>query len=166
MNNPTITGFTSKVIASVVLCSGLLSVGAVAGEVVAAVEAVRDPRLFRFAVNPGHLLHLEEWLHSPFVPGGRAELRSGMAVQMDIIPVSAGPLFCVNVEDGIVLADADLRGELCRRFPACCRRMESRRSFMRHTLGIDLHDSVLPLGNTPAWLPPYAMSLENVFVKR
>jgi hypothetical protein len=126
----------------------------------------KNDGLVRFAVNPGHLLHLEEWVHSPFVPGARTELRSGTAIQMDIIPVSAGPFFYINAEDGVVLADADLRDGLRQRFPACWRRIEARRSFVRHTLGIDLHESVLPLGNTPAWLPPYAMSLENASVKR
>jgi hypothetical protein len=140
--------------------------GAVGGDVYRAVEARRDPKLFRFAVNPGHLLHLDEWLHSPFVPGGRTELRSGMAIQMDIIPVSAGPFCCINAEDGIVLAGDDLRRTLAEQFPACCRRIEARRRFMQHTLGIDLHESVLPLGNTPAWLPPYALSLEKALVKR
>jgi hypothetical protein len=130
-----------------------------------AVETRRDAKLYRLAVNPGHLLHLDEWLHSPFVPGGRVRLRSGMAIQMDIIPVSAGPFFYVNAEDGIVLADDDLRRTLAGRFPACWQRIEARRQFMQHTLGIELHESVLPLSNTPGWLPPYALSLDKALVK-
>ena len=89
-----------------------------------------------------------------------------MAIQMDIIPVSAGPFCCINAEDGIVLADDDLRRALAEQFPVCWRRIEARRQFMQHTLGIELHESVLPLGNTPAWLPPYALSLEKALVKR
>jgi hypothetical protein len=141
-------------------------VGAAGSQVYCAVEARRAPGLYRFAVNPGHLLHLEEWVHSPFTPCDQCALRSGMALQMDIIPVSAGPFFCVNAEDGIVLADDDLRRELAERFPDCWGRMESRRRFMRQTLGLQLHESVLPLSNIPAWLPPYAMSPRRVFVKR
>ena len=151
-----------------VMCTWYESVrvGAVGGEVYRAVEARRDTKLFRFAVNPGHLLHLEEWLHSPFVPGGLELLRSGMAIQMDIIPVSVGPFYCINAEDGIVLADEDLQRLLAEQFPACWSRIEARQRFMRHTLGIDLHESVLPLSNTPGWLSPYALSLDKAFVKR
>ncbi|MGA2258616.1 MAG: hypothetical protein ABSG53_28455 [Thermoguttaceae bacterium] len=141
-------------------------VGALGSEVFSAVEGKRDPRLYRFAVNPGHLLHLDEWLHSPFAAHSPCRLRSGMAIQMDIIPVSTGPFFCINAEDGIVLADEHLRRALAEEFPACWQRIEARRLFMRQTVGIELHESVLPLSNIPAWLPPYAMSLEKAFVKR
>ena len=143
---------------------GRLCVGGRAGEVFAAVEAVRDPRLFDFAVNPGHYLHLEEWLHSPFSPGSRVELRSGMMLQADIIPVSRGPFYYVNAEDGVVLAHASLRAAMAQRYPQCWQRIEQRRAFMRDGLGIALDESVLPLSNIPAWLPPYALDLERVLV--
>src|SRR5262245_64809859 len=85
------------------------------------------PKLMEFAVNPGHLIHLDEWLHSPFQAGNNCQLRSGMAIQMDIIPVSQGPFCYVNAEDGIVLADETLRSELARRHPTCWLRMQARR---------------------------------------
>jgi len=143
---------------------GSIRVGATGGEVFAAVEALRDPRLFDFAVNPGHYLHLEEWLHSPFSPGSRVELRSGMMLQADIIPVSRGPFYYVNAEDGVVLADVALRDAMAQRHPHCWRRIEQRRAFMRDGLGIALDASVLPLSNIPAWLPPYALDLQRVLV--
>ena len=139
-------------------------VGATGGEVFSAVEARRDDRLFRLAVNPGHYIHLDEWVNSPFAPGSAAVLRSGAAVQMDIIPVSRGPFCCINAEDGIVLADAALRDGLARRWPALWQRVEERREFMEGVIGIRLHESVLPLGNIPAWLPPYALALDRVLV--
>jgi hypothetical protein len=141
-------------------------VGTTGGAVQRAVEERRDGRLYRFAVNPGHLLHLDEWMHSPFAAGSTCELRSGMALQADIIPVSAGPFFYVNAEDGIVLADDQLRRALADRFPDCWRRIQARRRFMRDAIGIALDDSVLPLANIPAWLPPYALSLGQALVKR
>jgi hypothetical protein len=150
----------------VVAWYGHVKVGAVAGDVYAAAHAARDPSLMDFAVNPGHLIHLDEWLHSPFQSGNRCPLRSGMAIQMDIIPVSKGPFCYSNVEDGIALADEGLRAELARRHPDCWRRIQARWEFMVGTLGIQLDPTVLPLSNTPGWLCPYAMNPELAFVKR
>ena len=140
-----------------------MALGAVGGAVFDAVEAVRDPGLFEFLVNPGHAIHLEEWVSSPFFAGSTARLRSGMILQMDIIPVSVGPFCYTNVEDGIALADQALREELADRFPACWSRIQARREFMRHAIGIPLDPCVLPLSNTPAWLAPYAMATERAF---
>lgn len=73
-----------------------VGVGVGAGEVVAAAERVRsdawDP-----AVNPGHLIHLEEWVSSPFYPGSPATLKCGYAVQQDIIPVPRRGAAVVNM---------------------------------------------------------------------
>ncbi|MDP6608121.1 MAG: hypothetical protein QF463_03560 [Vicinamibacterales bacterium] len=141
-----------------------VTVGAVAGDVFAAVEAARDASLWHRAVNPGHYIHLDEWMHSPFTPGSQTVLRSGVALQMDIIPVSNGPFCYANVEDGIVLADDALRAELAGRHPAAWKRIDARRTFMTDALGIALDVSVLPLSNMPAWLPPYALDLDHALV--
>ena len=140
-----------------------MKVGALAGEIFRAVDARRNAKLYDFAVNPGHHIHLDEWVHSPFAAGSRVALRSGMALQMDIIPVSKGPFCCINAEDGIALADEALRADLARQYPGCWLRVQKRRSFMRDALGIRLDESVLPLGNMPGWLPPYALAPETVF---
>ena len=122
-------------------------VGATADAVVAQVEGLRDHRLLQFAVNPGHLIHLDEWMHSPFTEGSQDELHSGMALQMDIIPVSQG-LFCyANAEDGVILADETLRSELAEQYPDLWSRVLARRHFMDQALGISLDESVLPLSN-------------------
>lgn len=143
-----------------------MKIGALGGEVFARVEARRDPSLYTFAVNPGHYLHLDEWVHSPFTPHSPVPLRSGMVLQSDIIPVSAGPFCYLNAEDGIALADASLRAELAQRHPRCWARMLARRQFMIEALGIPLDESVLPLSNTPGWLAPYILEAENVLVCR
>jgi hypothetical protein len=142
-----------------------IRVGVLARSVVRAVEHTRDRGLFQFAVNPGHYLHLDEWLHSPFTAGSKVMLRSGMMLQMDIIPVSLGPFCYSNAEDGVVLADKALREELAQQFPAMWRRMQMRRQFMSEKLGVRLHESVLPVSNTPTWLPPYALDLDTVLTK-
>ncbi len=141
-----------------------LRVGALGGELFAAVESARDAKLYRLLCNPGHSIHLDEWVHSPFRPGSRVELRSGMALQLDIIPVSLGPPCASNVEDGFALADAALRDELRARHPRCWQRIQARRQFLKDVIGAQIDDSVLPLSNTPAWLTPYGLDISRALV--
>lgn len=82
-----------------------------------------------------------------------------MAIQVDIIPVSKGPFCYVNLEDGIALADEDLRKRLTQLDPALMQRVDRRRSYMINVLGYDLDDCILPLGNTSGWLAPYVTNL-------
>jgi hypothetical protein len=66
------------------------------------------------------------------------------------------------MEEGIVLADPDLRAALGARFPACLARCLARRRFMADTLGIELSESVLPLSNIPALVPPFLLRPNQV----
>jgi hypothetical protein len=143
-----------------------LRVGVSGGEVFAAVEVKRDKRLFDFLVNPGHYIHLDEWLHSPFSRDSQIRIASGTVIQMDVIPVSKGPFVKSNMEDGVVLADEGLRAALAVKYPAMWQRMQARRAFMADSIGIRLHESVLPMSNIPAYLPPYVMSIDRVFVNK
>ena len=68
------------------------------------------------------------------------------------------------MEDGVVLADAELRQTLSNRYPAMWERIQSRREFMREALSIQLDESILPLSNMPGWLPPYALNLDQAMV--
>ena len=140
-------------------------IGATAGSVFQQVEAARDVQLFDFALNPGHTIHIDEWVDSPFILGRTIKLYSGMALQMDIIPVSKGAFVCCNMEDGIVLADAKLRHYWASKFPESMRRIHARQSFMRDELGINIHDDVLPLSNIPAYYTPYLLLKDHVAVK-
>jgi hypothetical protein len=112
-----------------------------------------DP-FFGIFLNPGHQIHLDEWVNTPVSSDSAVELASGMAMQVDVIPATGTPYFTTNIEDGIVLADASLRAEIAARYPEMWGRVVARRDFMRNALGIDLHDDVLPLSNIPAFLPP------------
>ena len=141
-----------------------LAVNAPADNVFRAVEAVRDPQLFELALNPGHYLHLDEWVNSPFAPGSAVVLDSGIVLQMDIIPVSRGPFVYTNAEDGVVLADTGLQTELAARFPDCWRRLVARRDWMRREVGISLHDTVFPLADTTGWFAPYALDPSRAYV--
>jgi Creatinase/Prolidase N-terminal domain len=136
---------------------GALRVGVTGGALQEIIDRrLRDP-FFGIFLNPGHQLHLDEWVNSPVSRGSRIELGSGMVMQVDIIPATGGPYFTTNIEDGIVLADSPLRQILAGSFPDLWERVTLRRDFMRNALGIDLHPDVLPLSNLPALLPPFLL---------
>ena len=115
-----------------------------------------DP-FFGVSLNPGHQLHLDEWVNSPIGPGSNVELRSGMTLQVDIIPATGTEYFTTNIEDGIALADEPLRRAFAAKYPAAWQRIQRRRDFMANVLGIELHPDVLPFSNIPAWLPPFLL---------
>ena len=136
---------------------GALRVGAAAGDAyTAAMAGLADP-FFGIFLNPGHLIGLDEWVNSPFHAGSTVELRSGMAFQVDVIPATGTDYFTTNIEDGIALADAGLRAELAAAHPDAWARIQARRAFMRESLGIELHEDVLPLSNLAAHLPPFVL---------
>ena len=131
-----------------------------------ALQEIIDRRLgdpfFGIFLNPGHLLHLDEWVSSPVWRGSRVPLRSGMVLQVDIIPATGTEYFTTNIEDGIAIADAALREELAARYPDAWLRVERRRRFMHDSLGITLQPEVLPLSNMPAYLPPFLLRPDHV----
>lgn len=141
---------------------GALRVGQTGGTLQAIIDRRLGNPFFGIFLNPGHQLHLDEWLNSPVAPGSTIELRSGMVMQVDIIPATGGPYFTTNIEDGVALADASLRAELAATFPDFWARAQARRSFMREALGIELHPDVLPLSNIPAYLPPFLLDPARV----
>jgi Xaa-Pro aminopeptidase len=134
-----------------------LRVGVAGGELQAIIDGRLGDPFFGIFLNPGHQLSLDEWVSSPIFPGSRIELRSGMVLQVDIIPATGGPYFTTNIEDGVALADATLRAELAAAHPDLWARVQARRTFMREALGIELHPDVLPLSNIPAYLPPFLL---------
>jgi hypothetical protein len=115
-----------------------------------------DP-FFGIFLNPGHQLHLDEWVNSPISPGSTTELRSGMCFQVDVIPATGTEYFTTNIEDGIALADASLRAALAAEHPEAWARIVARRGFMADQLGIQLHPDVLPLSNLAGLLPPFVL---------
>jgi hypothetical protein len=135
-----------------------------------ALQEIVDRRLgdpfFGIFLNPGHLLHLDEWVASPVGRGSTVPLRSGMALQADIIPATGTAYFTTNIEDGLALADEPLRHELAERDASAWQRIQARRRFMRDLLGIELHPDVLPLSNIPAWLPPLLLDTSQAMTLR
>ena len=114
-------------------------------------------------LNPGHLIHLDEWVSSPIFSDSSIPLHSGMAMQIDIIPSSAR-YFSTRMEEGVVLADADLRRELEHRYPECAARCGARRTFMNEVLGFEVPDEILPLSNIAGLVPPFLLDPQVVVV--
>ncbi len=135
-----------------------VGIGVAGGDLQELVDGMLAAAGLATALNPGHLIHLEEWMHSPVNPGSEIKLRSGMLIQCDIIPVVATDYHTVNAEDTIALADEALRGELRVEYPQVWARIEVRREFMRYALGIELRPEVLPFSGPPALVRPFTLA--------
>ena len=123
-----------------------------------------DP-FFNLILNPGHLIHIDEWMNTPIYPGSTETLRAGQAIQCDIIPAAGPPYHGANIEDGIALLDEAGRAELREKFPDLWGRVEARRAFMADVLGIRLKPEVLPLSNLAGALPPYWLAPDRILAK-
>ena len=168
--DPAIRDYVEKLVAPyfAAACAwyGTIGVGVTGGAVYDAVMSRLGDPFFGIGLNPGHLIHLDEWVHSPIKKDSTQRLASGMALQCDIIPATGTEYFTSNIEDGIALADEALRDELRARFPEAWTRIVRRRAFMIDTLGIRLKPEVLPLSNIPAWLPPFWLAPEKAMAMR
>jgi hypothetical protein len=134
-----------------------LHVGQTGGVLFDVIDRQLGDPFFGIFLNPGHQIHLDEWVNSPISRGSATELRSGMAFQVDVIPATGTPYFTTNIEDGIALADTALREAFAAGFPEAWSRIQARRRFMTEALGIQLHPDVLPFSNIPAYLPPFVL---------
>ena len=106
-------------------------------------------------LNPGHLIHLDEWVNSPIYPDSHERLRSGMLIQVDIIPATGTAYHTTNIEDTIALADEALRDAFAAAYPEAWARIQARRRFMQSALGISLSPEILPFSNLPAVIQPF-----------
>ncbi|MBY0506799.1 MAG: M24 family metallopeptidase [Bryobacteraceae bacterium] len=134
----------------------LLEVGTPGGEIHAAIARSLPFEKFGIFLNPGHLIHLDEWTGSPVHAGSPIPLESGMVLQSDVIPASK-TYGSTRLEDTYVVADLELRLALRAEFPEVAARCDHRRAFMMGNLGIELPDDVLPLSNLCGLAPPYLL---------
>lgn len=135
-----------------------IGIGVPGGDLHAIVHRRLGDPFFGVGLNPGHLIGLDEWVHSPINAGSRRPILSGMAIQVDVIPATHSAWHTTNIEDGIGIADDRLRAEIRERHPEAWARIEARRAFMSEALGIRLQPEVLPFSNIPAYLPPFWLS--------
>lgn len=135
-----------------------IGIGVSGGEIDKKMRARLDNDFFKLALNPGHFIHIDEWMHSSVRPGSTETFRSNQAIQIDMIPAPGNAYFTTNIEDGIALLDERGRAEFAERFPDAWGRVEARRAFMADILGIHMKPEVLPFSNLAGWLPAYLLN--------
>lgn len=162
MLHPDIRDYVDKLVApyfrAVVEWYEHVGIGVTGGELFDIIDRHLGDPFFGVSLNPGHLIHLDEWVSSPIYRGSTQRLRSGMALQVDVIPATNTPYHTTNIEDGIALADEALRQAFEQEYPEAWGRIQRRRTFMLNALGIHLKPEVLPFSNIPAYLPPFWLS--------
>jgi hypothetical protein len=136
-----------------------LALGLDGGEIFDAISGLLADEEFASSLNPGHLIHYEEWLDSPIRAGSDDPIASGMVLQRDIIPTGIRPGWTVNCEDTVAIADDALAGELQARHPELWARIRARQDYVRGTLGVNIRDELLPLSCTCAYLRPFWLAL-------
>ncbi len=123
----------------------------------------RVPQFSKLGIglNPGHLIHSDEWTNSLFVTHEAIELRSGMAIQCDVIANPPGHPG-LHIEDGLVLADETLRSEFKAKYPEADARIERRRVMMQEVLGIEIGEQILPLSEIQGVYYPFGADMGTV----
>ncbi len=154
-----VNDYVDKLVAPYFACAcewyETIGIGVTGGELSALVRRRLGDPFFGVQLNPGHFIHLDEWPSSPVWPGSDVVLRSGMTLQLDIIPATGTAYHTTNIEDGVALADEAARAQLAERYPQAWARIGRRREFMAGQLRIRLKPEVLPLSNLAGYLPPY-----------
>lgn len=140
-----------------------LHIGMRGGEMYDLIEQVLPKAEYHWHLNPGHLVADEEWLCSPIGPKSDALLRSGMMLQIDIIPSRAG-YAGASIEDTVALADEPLRQKLASEYPALWERVVARRAYIAEHIGIQLPEEVLPMSNTVGYLRPWLLDQGRALV--
>ena len=126
------------------------------------IETVFPKAQYGWHLNPGHLVADEEWMSSPIYCGSVETLKSGMLLQIDIIPSVPG-YTGVSAEECVALADTALQANIRKEYPDLWKRIETRRRYLREEIGINLSDEVLPLSNTVAYLRPFLLAKDRAF---
>ncbi len=143
-----------------------IGIGVTGGELDAIARRHLGAPFFNLILNPGHLIHLDEWLSTPVYPGSTERFRSGQVIQCDIIPAVGAPYYSANIEDGVALLDASGRAELAEKYPDIAARVAARRAFMGDVLGIRLKPEVMPLSNLAAAYQPFVLSPDRLLALR
>ncbi len=148
--------------AAVVSWLETIRIGMPGGEMYAHIEKVLNKTQYGWHLNPGHLSADEEWMSSPIYPHSAETLKSGMILQIDIIPSVPG-YTGVSAEESIALADPALQRKIQTLYPDVWGRIVTRRTYIRDVLKINLADEAIPLSNTVAYLRPFLLAKEKAF---
>lgn len=137
-----------------------MKIGACGDELYRSIQHDLPFEKFGVFLNPGHLIHYDEWLSTPIYEGSSEKIESGMYFQIDIIPRS--PVYSsVRMEEGILVAGEGLRQALRKDYPEVYGRCMQRRAFME-SLGFELPEEILPFSNLAGIIPPYFLDPELV----
>lgn len=164
-DNDAFVDIASAYFAGLVRWYAVADIGVAGGELYDAVSDTLANGGLRSLLNPGHLTGHEEWSHTPVQPGSSDRIRSGMHMQVDVIPTPMRDGWALNCEDSVVFADQALRSDIAVRYPAMWDRMQARRAFVEGELGVPMHPSVLPLSSVPLCLAPLWLRSDHLFVQ-
>ena len=89
-----------------------------------------------------------------------------MMFQCDYSVSFSDPKMAAHVEDGLVLADADLREQIQKLSPTCYKRIMARRKFISEELNIDLPEEVLPMSDLTLVCYPYMADISVMLAKK
>ena len=81
---------------------GTIRIGVSGGALFEVIDRHLGDPFFGIFLNPGHQIHLDEWVASPIFAGSTIELRSGMALQVDVTATPRhdnGAIFVQTVSD-------------------------------------------------------------------
>lgn len=141
-----------------------IKLGMTGAEMYQLIEEVLPQKDYHWELNPGHFVADEEWLSSPFSATSETQLKSGMLLQIDIIPKVPG-FAGVGCEDGICLADDALQETLKKNYPETWARFEKRKTYLMNQLNINLPKEVLPMSDTVAYYRPFLLDQTTAVVK-
>lgn len=140
-----------------------IQIGKAGGELYSLIDSVLPKETYGWHLNPGHLSADEEWMSSPVYPASNETLKSGMILQIDIIPSVPG-YTGVSAEESVALADAALQQAIAADYPDLWARIEARRSYIRDVLKIAISDDVIPLSNSVGYLRPFMLAKDKALV--
>ena len=140
-----------------------IHIGMRGGELYDFIEAVLPKSKYGWKLNPGHLTSDEEWLSSPIYKNSVETLTSGMLLQTDIIPSVTG-YGGVGSEDGIALADEELKLRIQDQYPVLWNKFERRKEYLENVLHIRIHPDVLLLSDTVGYYRPFFLNKDTAFV--
>ena len=112
-------------------------------------------------LNPGHLIHNDEWTSSIFTTQEEYPVRNGMAIQCDIIACPEN-YPGVHIEDGLIMADAETQRQFAGKYPEAWKRIQARRKLMKEYLNIQISDELLPLSDLQGCLSPWTVDPHSV----
>ena len=141
-----------------------IKIGKKGKEIYDLIESVLPQSKYGWHLNPGHLTSDEEWLSSPIFKDSEQKIKSGMILQIDIIPSVTG-YTGVSAEECIAIADNKLREDIRKNYPQLWERIQIRNEYLTNVLNINLPEEFLPLSNRVAYLRPFLLSKDIAFVK-